>query len=441
MSRDVTKPLSEIRDPSRSITYGIVQPGKLHRGGVPLVRVNNFKGHRLDLSEVLYVKPEVEAAYRRSRPRPDDILITLVGSIGQVSIAPKDVAGWNLARAVGLVPMPDRHHAEWVFYALQTADAQNFIRRNANTTVQATFNLKDLSQLPIPYPGVVERRKVVEVLSSLDGKIELNRRMNETLEAMAQTIFRDWFVDFGPTRRKMEGATDPIVIIGGVVGDPEWTGELAKLFPAMLGENGLPEGWEEGNLSRYSSLNPESWNARQAPERVEYVDLANTKWGVIESTTKFSWSAAPSRARRVVRAGDTIVGTVRPGNGSYAYIGVDGLTASTGFAVLRPSSRDHAPLVYCAATSRDNIERLDKLADGGAYPAVRPDVVLATQVPSVPASVSGAFSSLTAPLLNLIEERKRENKTLAATRDFLLPKLMSGEIRLSDAEVATEAAE
>jgi type I restriction enzyme, S subunit len=356
MSRDVTKPLSEIRDPSRSITYGIVQPGKLHRGGVPLVRVNNFKGHRLDLSEVLYVKPEVEAAYRRSRPRPDDILITLVGSIGQVSIAPKDVAGWNLARAVGLVPMPDRHHAEWVFYALQTADAQNFIR------------------------------------SSLDGQDRAEPAMNETLEAMAQAIFRDWFVDFGPTRRKMEGATDPIVIIGGVVGDPEWTGELAKLFPAMLGENGLPEGWEEG-------------------------------------------------ARRVVRAGDTIVGTVRPGNGSYAYIGVDGLTASTGFAVLRPSSRDHAPLVYCAATSRDNIERLDKLADGGAYPAVRPDVVLATQVPSVPASVSGAFSSLTAPLLNLIEERKRENKTLAATRDFLLPKLMSGEIRLSDAEVATEAAE
>ena len=89
-------------------------------------------------------------------------------------------------------------------------------------------------------------------------------------------------------------------------------------------------------LGDVAHLNPESWSKTNNPSSVEYVDLANTKWGVIESTQHFSWKGAPSRARRVLRPGDTIVGTVRPGNGSYSLIGDDGLTGSTGFAVLRP---------------------------------------------------------------------------------------------------------
>src|SRR5690606_8627377 len=99
MADQNTVALRDLCVPSRSITYGIVQPGKLHEGGVPIVRVNNFRGHRLDLSDRLHVAPEVDANYRRSRPKPGDVLISLVGSIGQVAIAPPDIEGWNLARA------------------------------------------------------------------------------------------------------------------------------------------------------------------------------------------------------------------------------------------------------------------------------------------------------------------------------------------------------
>src|SRR5690606_41426168 len=95
----------------------------------------------------------------------------------------------------------------------------------------------------ISVPDVITQLETGNLLGSLDDKIELNRRMNETLEAMAQAIFRDWFVDCGPTRRKLEGATHPVTIMCGLVTDPTRAQELADLFPATLGNDGLPEGW------------------------------------------------------------------------------------------------------------------------------------------------------------------------------------------------------
>src|SRR5690606_240624 len=122
------------------------------------------------------------------------------------------------------------------------------------------------------------------------------------------------------------------------------------------------------------------WSKKNAPQEIEYVDLANTKLGTIESAARLSWSEAPSRAQRILRTGDTIVGTVRPGNGSYSLIAEDGLPGSTGFAVLRPKQSAYRELVFLAATSAESIERLSHLADGAAYPAVRPDVVSALPV-------------------------------------------------------------
>lgn len=271
------------------------------------------------------------------------------------------------------------------------------------------------------------------MLAALDGKIGLNRRMNETLEEMACALFRDWFVDFGPTRRQMEGATDPAAIMGHAF-PPEKAATLAPLFPTKLGDDGLPEGWSQGEVSDWADLNPESWSAKNHPKTVEYVDLSNTKWGRIEEVTQYEWSDAPSRARRILNVGDTIVGTVRPGNGSYSLIGRDGLTGSTGFAVLRPKQSAATEFVYCALTSPDNIENLANLADGGAYPAINPKVVAATEIALTEADLVEAFSDATQSMFAKRRANDQEYQTLAALRDLLLPKLMSGEIRIRDAE-------
>ena len=296
------------------------------------------------------------------------------------------------------------------------------------STTRAAVYVRELD-----VPDIQEQGEIAAILAALDDKIELNRQTNETMEGMAQAIFRDWFVDIGPTRRKAAGEGDPVAIMGGLTPDPARAAELAALFPAAFGKNDLPVGWSAGTLDRLALVNPESWKTKNHPPQVEYVDLSNTKWGTIEATTTLTWEAAPSRARRIARTGDTIVGTVRPGNGSYAYIGRDGFTVSTGFAVLRPKQAMYSDAIYVAATAADNITRLANLADGhgGAYPAVNPDVVAVTYFPVVPDDLLAAFSAFASPLRAKIEQAKLENQTLAETRDYLLPRLMSGAVRVA----------
>lgn len=421
-------PLSTFVDAERSICYGIVQPGSPVDNGIPIVRVNNFRDGGLDTRDVLKVDQSIEANYTRSRLHGNEILLTLVGTMGLTAIVPEALRGWNIARAVGMIPLRSDADKRWINFVLRSSSVQDFIKVHANTTVQATFNLRDLARLPIPLPPASIRASMTTLLSALDDKIELNRRMNATLEAMARALFKDWFVDFGPTRAKAEGRP------------PYLAPDLWALFPDALDDDDKPAGWEFSTLEAVASLNPETWSRATAPEDIDYVDLANTKWGAIESTQRHAWAKAPSRAQRILRPGDTIVGTVRPGNGSYAFVGGDGLTGSTGFAVLRPLHSRFREFVYLAATSAENIERLSHLADGAAYPAVRPDVVAETGV-ILPTdkSVMDNFSRVVAPLVERWEANKRECQTLAKTRDLLLPKLMSGEIRLREAEQAVEA--
>ena len=189
-----------------------------------------------------------------------------------------------------------------------------------------------------------------------------------------------------------------------------------------------------GTLADLSTLNPESWSKETRPTLINYVDLSNTKWGRIESITTYAQGDAPSRAQRVLRPGDTIVGTVRPGNGSYALVSDDGITGSTGFAVLRPTNTACVEFVYLAATVAENIEALSHLADGGAYPAVRPEVVAATPIIRPCNEVLAAFSRVAGPLLAKLAGNERPSRTLAALRDTLLPRLISGEVRVKDAE-------
>ena len=263
----------------------------------------------------------------------------------------------------------------------------------------------------------------------LEEKIELNRSMSETLEAMARALFKSWFVDFDPVRAKMEGRWKKGQSLPGL------PAHLYDLFPDRLVESELgeiPEGWETATLSDFSALNPESWSKQTRPSLIAYVDLASTKWGRIETVTVYAQADSPSRAQRALRPRDTIIGTVRPGNGSYALIFENGLTGSTGFAVLRPLKREYTAFVYLAATAGDNIERLAHLADGAAYPAVRPDVVSATETVRPPDSTLEAFSLSSDPILEKVAQNERESVTLISLRDTLLPALISGDLRVSD---------
>ena len=345
------------------------------------------------------------------------VIVGRKGTVGSVHYSPEPC--WPIDTTF-FISDGDTELMRFKYYALSALDLETMNMDSAVPGLNRNaFHAREIRTPPLP-----EQRAIARVLGTLDDKIELNRRMNETLEAMARALFKSWFVDFAPVRAKAEGRD---------TGLPD---HIADQFPDRLVDSELgeiPEGWRSGIIDDIASLNPQSWNTRNIPETVVYVDLSNTKWGCIERVDVHPWGTAPSRARRVLRPGDTIVGTVRPGNGSFALIGRDGLTGSTGFAVLRPKTSHDREIVWCTVTSRDNIERLTHLADGGAYPAVRSQVVAETPVVLADVPVRRAFSSMTAPWFDLIENNRRESQRLVSLRDALLPRLVSGELRLGEA--------
>ena len=307
------------------------------------------------------------------------------------------------------------------FYYLLRYLKPNFIgiARNKQTTGLGHVTRRDLEAIIAGVPPLSEQKAIAHILGSLDDKIELNRQMNETLEAMARTLFQSWFVEFDPVQAKVEGEETGLPL------------RIAQLFPEELNytdEGRIPLDWKLGTLHEFAHLNPESWTARRPPDEVSYVDLSNAKRGHISNVSTFPWENAPSRARRVLRTGDTILGTVRPGNQSFALIDEDGLTGSTGFAVLRPRIEIYREYVWCAATSPENIERLAHLADGGAYPAVRPDMVLHTKAALATPEIHEIFSRTMAPMLSRVAANRREIACLSELRDTLLPRLISGKL-------------
>jgi type I restriction enzyme S subunit len=408
--------------------------------GVPVIRGTNLGECReapFIPYDFVFLSEDRADQLASSTASPNDIVFVAQGTVGKVGIIPTNTPYRRFILSQNLMKVTVNHKLadpRFVFYFYRSNLGQHEIMSRVNPTGVPCISkpLTSLRQFGIQLPSdVKEQRAIAHILGTLDDKIELNRRMNETLEAMAQAIFKSWFVDFDPVRAKAEGR------------DPGLPEHIADLFPdsfedSEMGE--IPKGWSEGTLGEFSSLNPETWSKETRPTVINYVDLSNTKWGRIESVTVYKQEDAPSRAQRVLRPRDTIVGTVRPGNGSYAFISEDGLTGSTGFAVLRPLRAEYAEFVYFAATTGENIEALSHLADGGAYPAVRPEVVAATQVVRPSGDVLMRFSRVTGPLLVKMAGNEREYRTLAALRDALLPKLISGEIRVKDAErsIATE---
>jgi type I restriction enzyme S subunit len=330
--------LKDAVDPRRGISYGIVQPGSPVDSGVPIVRVSDIRNGQIATESPLRVHRDIENQYARTRLRGGELLITIVGTVGETVIAPSTLAGWNVARAVAVIPVDPEIGAYWVQLALKSPSIRALIDSRLNTTVQATLNLGDLAQLPILLPPARTREAIAAILGALDDKIELNRRMNETLEAMARAIFKDWFVDFGPTRAKVAGQT------------PYLAPEIWSLFPGQLDDEGKPEGWRSDRLRAIVDLNPSE------PLRVghiaHYLDMAALP---TSGPTPDAATAREFTSGMRFRNGDTLFARITPclENGKTAFIqslpkgGVG--WGSTEFIVLRARSPVPAAFTYLLA--------------------------------------------------------------------------------------------
>ncbi|MDC7698333.1 restriction endonuclease subunit S [Vogesella indigofera] len=399
--------------------------------GIPLIATNCIDSSSLypRYDTTRYVSDETYRSWFRGHPMPGDILFVCKGSPGRTNWVPDPVDFCIAQDMVSVRANPEKIYSKYLFAALRSSVVQTQIDNMHVGTMIPHFKKGDFSKLNIPVPSRDAQRVIGDFYFTLSERIALLRETNATLEAMAQALFKSWFVDFDPVHANAgtSAATLPA--------------ELQALFPSTFTDTpqGLvPEGWKIGTIADFADLNPESWTAKKHPETVAYIDLANAKDNVIADIAEFKFDAAPSRARRVLRDGDTVVGTVRPGNRSFAFIqdAAINLTGSTGFAVLRPKHPRNTAFVYLAATNDSSIDYLTHIADGGAYPAVRPEVVANLSCVCPPLAVLEAFDSVAAELLTKVSKNHQQAQTLATLCDTLLPRLISGQLRLPDAEAA-----
>ena len=406
----------------RGISVGVMYPGEDTPDGVPLIRVGDIIGNRISSNPGYRISKRVHDEYRRTALLGGECLITLVGRPGVTLVVPPEMRGWNAARALAVVRLKEPEDARFFAYSMSAPAVQNTIENWCNTTVQATLNLKEIRALTVPWPERRDRQRIVEILGSLDEKIELNRRMNETLEAMAQAIFRDWFVDFGPTRRKLYGATDPITIMGGLVQDTERAQALTDLFPAKLGDDGLPEGWTFKPLDESIVL--------QRGFDLPKSSRTDGLYPVIAAS-------GPSGTHSEFKVSAPGVCTGRSGVlGNVFYVQQNFWPLNTSLWV---KAYPNATPIYAYFLLRE-ID-LSALNAGSAVPTLNRNHVHNRPTVTPPMAIVRAYTAIAELLMVKSDQAAKECQILAATRDLLLPKLMSGEIRLSEADDLMEAAQ
>ncbi|HWP94476.1 MAG TPA: restriction endonuclease subunit S, partial [Gammaproteobacteria bacterium] len=197
--------LSNLTDPDTPVTYGVVKPGPEDPDGVLFIRGGDIAAGRVLTEQLRTITREVSQQYRRTQLRGGEIVVSLVGNPGQVAIVPELLKGANIARQVGLVRLRDDVDTRFVKYFLSSPTGQKALGAHSLGSVQQVINLRDLKTVEIPVPPLPEQRAIAHILGTLDDKIELNRRMSQTLEQMARALFKSWFVDFDPVRAKLDG--------------------------------------------------------------------------------------------------------------------------------------------------------------------------------------------------------------------------------------------
>ena len=392
--------------------------------GVIVLRNQNIRGGRMDLSSPSYTdEAHYEQRSRRARLRSGDLVLTREAPMGQVCMIPDNLRCCLGQRMVMLRPDPEKCDSRFLLYSIQSDKVQHEIKVNEGTgSTVSNLRIPLLEALPIPHPPLAEQKAIAEVLGALDDKIELNRRMNATLEAMARALFQSWFVDFDPVRAKLDGR-EPVGL----------DSDTAAFFPEHFdhGEHDmLPVDWGLAAIEEVCAINAWTLGKYDDLETLEYVEISEVSRGNIANIANYQRGEEPSRARRRLRHGDTVLSTVRPDRGSY-FLSLNppkNRVCSTGFAVLTPSKVPWS-FLHVALTLPEVSDHLGQMADGGAYPAVRPEVIGAIQV-SLPKNpkVLEAFHRTCAPLIEQAEANRTQSRTLATLRDTLLPKLLSGEL-------------
>lgn len=425
-----------------NISYGIVQPGQHTNGGIPIIRINNINNGHLLLDDVLKVSPEIEEKYKRTRLVGGEVLLTLVGSTGKSFVAPVELAGWNVPRAIAVIRPKEEIGADWINICLQSKPVQHFLDVRANTTVQKTLNLKDVRDIPIPLPPQKIKQKIESITIALQDKIKLNHQINQALEQMAQAIFKSWFVDFEPVKAKIEakvGGQDPeraaMCAISGKTDTeldqlpPDQLDRLrttAALFPDELVESDLgliPRGWEASTIGKEFHA-----TMGQSPPGHTYNEIGE---GIsfFQGRRDFGWRYPVNRVfctepKRHAKIGDTLL-SVRAPVGDVNKATSD-CCIGRGIAALRHKSGCEAYTYYTVKRLEQYFSNFD--TEGTVFGSINQKDLKAIKIIRPKGKILIIFSKIAGDLDSQILNHEKQITTLAELRDTLLPKLLSGDL-------------
>jgi type I restriction enzyme, S subunit len=275
----------------------------------------------------------------------------------------------------------------FIYYLLKSMEFKQF---NVGSAVP-TLNRNHIHPLAVKCPPLPEQKAIAEVLSSLDDKIDLLHRQNKTLEQMAETLFRQWFVEESD------------------------------------------EGWDTVKIGDYVRTNSKSIDKDSAFKQIRYLDTGSLTEGLISEFQQFDQSEAPSRARRIVKHNDVLISTVRPNQKHYGILKKpeSDIIVSTGFCVITCDKID-PHFIYLLLTTDEMTEFLHSIAEGSTstYPSLKPSDIERITFQLPPEEKLKLFSDYANEAWSKIDSNHSQIRTLEKLRDTLLPKLMSGEVRV-----------
>ncbi|ABD67792.1 restriction modification system DNA specificity domain [Rhodoferax ferrireducens T118] len=410
--------------------------------GVPVIRGQNMGG-RWVAGDFACVSTEKAAALSANTARPGDIVFTQRGTLGQVALVPDSPYETYVVSQsqMKLTVDPEKADSLFLYYLFSSPIQQEYIRQNSIQVGVPHTNLGILRDTPVVLPKSVDVQKdIARQLGTLDDKIELNRRMNETLEAMARAIFQSWFVDFDPVRAKASGeSADSICQRLGL------TPKLLALFPdsfedSELGE--IPSGWMIGSIGTLANVTGGSTPNTKEPK---YWDDGVHCWATPKDLSRLSSPVLLETERKVSDDGLAQIGSglLKPGAVllssrapiGYRVINEVPVAVNQGFIAMTPNSGvSKYFLLYWAEWAHDEIV---SRANGSTFleiskanfrpiPVVRPTDALFEK-----------FDQYVGPLYKRIVSNEQEKQLLVAQRDSLLPKLLSGEVMVAAEEEAS----
>ena len=303
-----------------------------------------------------------------------------------------------LAQRVARLRAKENADQIFIWHLIFSDNFENYIKSIYTGTSIPHISQSQIADFEMSLPPLPEQRAIASVLSSLDDKIDLLHHQNKTLEAMAETLFRQWFVEEAD------------------------------------------EGWETARVGDFVRTNVASINKDNALKTIRYLDTGSLTEGKIDGYQTFDIGDAPSRARRIVKTNDVLISTVRPNQKHYGILKnpAEDVIVSTGFCVIT-CDKINPHFIYILLTTDEMTEYLHSIAEGSTstYPSLKPSDIEGLEFQLPPQEKLDAFSEYADNAWSKIEYNHTHIITLEKLRDTLLPKLMSGEVRIQFGQEAT----